>query len=154
MLEQTINLSAFGQSRGDYDWFGKTPGGLLSLRKNKVTGELFLLSTSPEYGEDLKPLDFWSTSIYPADEKMGLFTRKVTAYFIASVQIYRNSVIESHVVHAELTLIASKIEPKRWGRHIPDPIPPDGLSPNAQLIMESKGLNEFLIRDRFNYYRD
>jgi hypothetical protein len=151
MFEKTLTLFAFGKSRGDYDWPGGAPGGLLSLRKNKITEELFLISTSPEYGDDLKPLDFWSTSIYPAEEKMGIFLRKITAYFVPSIQIYRNSLIEAHAVHAELVEIALKKEMGKWGQYIPDPIPHEGLSNNAKKIMFEKGLNEELIRNRFNY---
>jgi len=152
---KNISLPAFGASKGDYDWPGGAKGGLNSLVKNKLTGELYLISSSPNFNENLKQEDFFISAVFPCKEKRGLVLRDIEVFWnYSSLECYRNTLHEIQDVHEQLKHVVSAIDRKEWGAEIPDPIPPDGLSPDAYALMTAKGFSQNSIRARFGFCRE
>jgi hypothetical protein len=152
---KNISLPAFGASKGDYDWPGGAKGGLNSLIKNKLSGELYLISSSPNFNENLKQEDFFISAVFPCKEKRGLVLRDIEVFWnYSSLECYRNTLHEIQDVHEHLKRVVSTIDRKEWGAEIPDPIPPDGLSPDAYALMTAKGFSQDSIRARFGFCRE
>ena len=154
MIDKKIRLFSFGNSKGDYSWRGGAPGGLLSVIKNQQSGELYLLSCSVVFNELFIPQDYCACSVFPCKEDRGIIFRTISVYWnYPVIECYRNTLQEAHTVHEQLKSVVSTVPRNEWGSKIPDPIPPDGLSPDASTLMMAKGLSESSIRARFEFYR-
>jgi hypothetical protein len=154
MTDKKIRLFSFGNSKGDYSWKGWTPGGLLSIIKNQQSGELYLLSCSIVFTEPFKPQDYCACSVFPCKEDRGIIFRNISvSWNYQVVACYRNTLQEAYTVHEQLKSVVSTVPRNEWGSKMPDPIPPDGLSPDASALMMAKGLSESSIRARFEFYR-
>lgn len=152
---KNISLPAFGASKGDYDWPGDAKGGLNSLIENKITRELYLISSSPNFNQNFEQEDFFISAVFPCKEQRGLVLRDIEVFWnYSSVECYRNTLHEIHDVHEQLKRVVSTIDRKEWGSEIPDPIPPDGLSPDAYALMTAKGFSQDSIRARFGFCRE
>jgi len=108
---------------------GHIPGGLISEVRNDHSRKLYLISTSPEIGED-----YWSTTGFPLVERFALFgliKKNVPDFNNQLFAIIRNNKQDAHAAHTRVKHVVSTLCEDDWYDSFPDPEPPDGLSKGA-----------------------
>lgn len=103
-------------------------GGLVSRVRNASSGKKYLISTAQEIGKD-----YWCTVIHPTFF-FGLIPNIFTRIFVFT----RNNMEEARTTHAQVKEMVANTPEKKWWDEMPNPMPPDGWSPDAHRTIKEK----------------
>ena len=134
-----IHYSYGGLKACEFDHVTTRPGSILSKVNNCVKGEPYVILTQQEVSEDFLPLDYWTSTIMPAEESKGFLEMHLKVYRSIMLEFTRNSMDEAYVVHDALKQVIKNNHWKSFYELSPDLVPPQGYSPDALVALAGKG---------------
>jgi hypothetical protein len=87
-------------------------------------------------------MDYWTSTVVSAEENSSGFRLHIYMGIIPYLEVSRNNLDDAHQVHRGLKTIVEREELGKWATQMPDPVPPDGYSPDAARKLTRLGLTE------------
>lgn len=136
-----INFNYWGFKKREFDRPTNWPGSILSKVNNCVKGEPYVILTAQEVSETYLPLDYWTSTVMPAEERRGFFVMRLKVYRSIMLEYTRNSKEEAYAVHESLKQVIKNNHWKNFYKLSPDVVPPQGYSTDALQKLAGRGFS-------------